>query len=65
MAIVPSEPPSLYDAKTGRRRPLTAEEHRAHTESLRRALEAIDTITDETDTDAVWDRVERMLAERP
>lgn len=65
MAVISSEAPPLIDPQTGRLRPLTAEEHRAHTEAWLRALEAIDTLSDETDTDEVWDQVERLLAERP
>jgi hypothetical protein len=62
MAIVqPAETP-LIDPTTGKLRPLSDEEHRACSEALHRGLEEIDSITDETDTDEVWDEVFRGLA---
>jgi excisionase family DNA binding protein len=66
MATAPPTDPPVVDPTTGRRRDLSAEERRAWSESLRRALEANAAIADETDAEEVWDRVERMLgAERP
>jgi hypothetical protein len=66
MAIAhPTETP-IIDPATGQLRPLSAEERRARSQSLRRTLAEIDTITDETDTDEVWAEVYRGLtAARP
>jgi hypothetical protein len=58
------EPPPFIDPVTGRLRPLTDEERRARSEAIRRMLKEIATIRGETDTDEVWDRFERILAER-
>jgi hypothetical protein len=52
----------LIDPTTGKLRPLSDEEQRVRAESVHRSLEEIAEITDETDTDEVWDEVFRGLA---
>ena len=47
----------------GRIRPLTDEERRARSEALVRALDEIAAITDETDTDEMWEAFKRGLDE--
>jgi hypothetical protein len=64
MAIVPTPArPGAIDPNTGRLRPLTDEERRARSEELRRALDEIAGMTDETDTDEVWRDVMRGMDE--
>jgi hypothetical protein len=61
----PTERP-IIDPVTGRLRPLSAEERRARSQSLRRTLKDLAGITDESDTDEVWDEVFRgPAAARP
>jgi hypothetical protein len=60
MSIANEKP--LIDPATGKLRPMSDEERRERSEQLRRTLEEIDQITDETDTDEVWDEVFRGLA---
>jgi hypothetical protein len=50
----------------GRLLPQSEAERRARSEELARALDELDAITDETDTDAIWSEVFRGIdAERP
>jgi hypothetical protein len=66
MAITHSTEKPLIDPATGRLRPLSDEERRTRSTALRRALEEIAEITDETDTDEVWADVFRGIdASRP
>jgi hypothetical protein len=61
----PTEAP-LIDPATGRLRPLSDEERRARSAELRRALDDVAEIMDETDTDEIWAEVFRGLdAARP
>lgn len=53
-------PPPLFDAQ-GHPIPSAIEWHKAHAEELNRALDDLALITDETDTDEVWDEVFRNL----
>ena len=54
------------DVATGHLRPMSEEERRERSEAVQRALDEIATITDETDTDEIWDDVFRGLkAARP
>jgi hypothetical protein len=51
------------DPATGKARPLTDEERRVRSEALRRALDEIAEIADETDTDEIWADVFRGIDE--
>jgi len=62
MASEPRHGPSAIDLVTGHLIRFTEEERRAYSEGLQRALDEIETITDETDTDETWDEVFRGLA---
>ena len=57
----PTETP-IIDPATGRLRPLSDEERSARFESLRRTLEELAGIADESDTEEVWDEIFRGLA---
>src|SRR3954453_4627456 len=61
MAIAHPTDTPLIDPITGRLRPLSEEERRARSAELRRALDDIADITDETDTDEIWADVFRGL----
>ena len=62
---VPAFPPRALDPM-GRLIPLSDEERSARRDAALRALEAIHQITDETDTDEVWEKVYRGIdEERP
>ena len=64
MEIVPkSTNPNTIDLKTGRLLPLTDEQRKARSEALARALDEIDEITDETDTDETWRNIFRSIDE--
>jgi hypothetical protein len=52
----------IIDMETGRLLPMTDEDRRAHAEAWRRALKAMAEIRDETDTDEVWERFDRIMA---
>jgi hypothetical protein len=54
---------SAIDPETGRLKPLTSEERRARSEALKRALDEMAQISDETDTDEVWRAVFRGIDE--
>jgi hypothetical protein len=62
MASEPRHGPSAIDLVTGHPIRFTEEERRAYHEGVQRALDEIETITDETDTDETWDEVFRGLA---
>jgi hypothetical protein len=59
MASAPSR--GTVDPGTGRLRPLSDQERRTRSEALARALDEIDRITDETDTDETWREVFRGI----
>ena len=64
MAIAPSPvPPAAVDLETGRLRPQTETERRARSAALVRALDDLDRIGDETDTDERWAEVFRGIDE--
>lgn len=63
MAIAPLPNADTIDPVTGKARPLSEEERRARSESLRLALAEMAEITDETDTDEVWAEVFRGIDE--
>ncbi|WP_406698310.1 hypothetical protein V5E97_05565 [Singulisphaera sp. Ch08] len=64
MAIDPtSTSPDTVDPKTGRLRPLTAAQRKARSEALARALDQINEITDETDTDETWREIFHSIDE--
>lgn len=64
MAIAPTPaPPHGVDPETGRLLALTVEQRQARSESLARALDQIEQLTDATDTDAVWSDVMRGIDE--
>ena len=54
MATAPTTETPLIDPVTGRLRPMSIEERRERSESLRRALDEMAGIVDETDTDDLW-----------
>lgn len=56
-------PPCTVDRDTGRLLPLTDEERRARSEALGRALDQVDQITDQTDTDERWGEIQRHIDE--
>jgi hypothetical protein len=64
MAIAPTPARSGdVDPTTGRLLPLTAEELAKRAEKLDRALDLIDEITDESDTEETWREVFRAIDE--
>ena len=64
MAITPmSARPGTVDTDSGPIQPLTDQERRARSEALGRALDEIAGMTDETDTDQVWQDVMRGIDE--
>jgi len=66
MATAPVTKTPVIDPVTGLMRNMSDEERRERSEALQRALDEIATITDETDTDEIWDDVFRGLkAARP
>ena len=48
---------------SGRLLPLTEEEHRARSEAIARAFDELAAITDETDTDELWEEFKRGIDE--
>lgn len=55
--------PNAVGLKTGRLLPLTEAQRKARSEALARALDEIDEITDETDTDETWRDIFRSIDE--
>ena len=51
---IPTFPPLLIDAATGRTAPLSDDESKARRAATIRAIDAIARITDETDTEELW-----------
>ena len=62
MATAPTTETPIVDPITGRRRELSEEERRARSARLQRTLKGLTEITDDTDTDEIWDDVFRGLA---
>ena len=58
----PSQPP-IVKRRGGSLPPLTDEQRKARSEALKRALDEIETITDETDTAENWREVMRGIDE--
>ena len=63
MSIAATPRTESIDPATGQLRPLTAQERKARSEALGRALDDIAEMTDETDTDEVWGEVMRGIDE--
>lgn len=63
---IPTFPPVAVDPATGRLLPMSEEERAARRSAKLRAIKAIRQITDETDTDELWQEVYRGIdANRP
>ena len=58
-----SDHAGAIDRETGRLRPLSGPQRQLRSVALQRALDEIAAITDETDTDAIWDDVLRGIDE--
>lgn len=63
---IPTFPSVAVDPATGRILPMSEEERAARRSAALRAIKAISQITDETDTDEIWQEMMRDLdAQRP
>ena len=60
---IPMFPPVAVDPATGRILPISDEERAARRSASLRATRAISQITDETDTDEIWQEVYRNIDE--
>jgi hypothetical protein len=63
---IPTFPPLTLDPATGRVLPVSNEEHAARRDAALRMLKVLDQMTDENDTDEMWQEVYRNIdASRP